>query len=80
MAYRGVLFRRDRLFGDSLVSKGKGAKRVGMNDGCMANGLVEVENQKDSGRMTGILEAISTGVQTPPVASNKVLSEILVPN
>ena len=30
--------------------------------------------------MTGILEAGSTGVRTLPVASNKVLPEILIPH
>ena len=51
-----------------------------MVDGFMANGLVEVEIRKGSGMMTGILEAGKTGARTLPMASNKVLPEILIPN
>ena len=47
----------------------------------MADGLVEAENRKGSGMTTaGILEAGSTGAKTLPMASNKVLPEILIPN
>ena len=48
--------------------------------GFMADGLVEVENRKGSGMTTGIFEAGSIGARTPPMASNKVLPEILIPN
>ena len=50
-----------------------------MVDGFMADGLVEAEKRKGSGMTTGILEAGSAGPRTLPVASNKVLSEILIP-
>ena len=52
----------------------------GLRELRMADGLVEVENQKGSGMTTGILEAGSTGARTPAMASNKVLPEILTPN
>ena len=51
-----------------------------MVDGFMADGLVEVENQKGSGMTTEILEAGSNGARTLPMASNKVLPEILIRN
>ena len=44
----------------------------------MADGLVEAENRKGSGMTTGILEAGSTGARTLLMASNKVLTEILI--
>ena len=44
----------------------------------MADGLVKAENQKGSGMTTGILEAGSIGLRTLPMASNKVLPEILI--
>ena len=47
--------------------------------GFMADGLVETEKQKGSGITTGILKAGSTGAPTP-MASNKVLPEILIPS
>ena len=77
---QGILFGRVRLFGDSLFSKGRGAERVNYGLWCMADGLVEVENRKGSGMTTGILEAGSSGAQTLPMASNKVLLEILIIN
>ena len=46
----------------------------------VADGLVEAENRKGSGMTTGILEAGSTGARTLPMASNKVLPEILIPS
>ena len=46
----------------------------------MVDGLVEVEKRKGSSMTTGILEAGSTGARTLPIASNKVLSEIMIPN
>ena len=46
----------------------------------MADGFVEVENRKGSGMTTGILEAGSTGARTLPMAWNKVLPEIQIPN
>ena len=46
----------------------------------MADGLVEVENRKGSGMTTGILGAESAGTRTLPMASNKVLPEILIPS
>ena len=49
-------------------------------DSLMADGLVDVENRKGSGMTTGILEAGSTGAQTLPMASNKVLPEMLMPS
>ena len=51
-----------------------------MVDSFVADGLVEAEKRKGSGMTTGILEAGSTGAQTLPVASNKVLPETLIPN
>ena len=51
-----------------------------MADSLKADGLVEVDNRKGSGMTTGILEAGSTGVRTLPIASNKVLPEILIPS
>ena len=51
-----------------------------MIDGFMADGLVEAENRKGSGMITGILEARSTRARTLPMASNKVLPEIPIPN
>ena len=69
-----------RLFGDSLVSKGRGLRELSMVDGFMADGLVELENRKGSGMRTRVLEAGSTGVQTLPMAANSVLPEILIPN
>ena len=59
-----VLFTRFRLFGDSLVSKGRGAER----ELRMADGLVEAENWKNSDVTTGILEEGSIGVGTLPMA------------
>ena len=44
----------------------------------MDDGLVEAENQKGSGMTTGISEAGNTGERTLPMASNKVLLEILI--
>ena len=52
----------------------------GLRELRMADGLVEVENQKGFGMMTGILEAGSTEVRTLPMVSNKVLPEILFPS
>ena len=51
-----------------------------MADGVMTGGFVQAENWNGSGMTTGILEAGSTGAQTLPMASNKVLSEILIPS
>ena len=63
-----------------LVKVGR-LKELSMVDGFMADGLVEVENWKgsNSGMTTGILEAGSTEARTLPMASNKVLPEILIP-
>ena len=44
----------------------------------MANGSAEAENPKGSGMTTGILKSASTGARTLPMASNKVLPEILI--
>ena len=41
---------------------------------------MEVENRKGSGMTTGILEAGNIGSRTLPMASNKVLPEILIPS
>ena len=49
----------------------------GLEELRMADGLVEVENQKGSGITTEILEAGSNGVQT---RSNNDLPEILIPS
>ena len=49
-----------------------------MTDGLMADGLVDAEKRKASGIMTGILEAGSTGARTLPMASKKVLPEMLI--
>ena len=65
---------------DIFVRKGRGLRELSMVNGFMADGLVETENRKGSGMTTGILEAGSTGAQTLPMASNKVLPEILIPN
>ena len=46
----------------------------------MADGLVAAENWKGSGMPTGILESRSTGERTLPMASNKVLPEMLIPS
>ena len=46
----------------------------------MADGLVNAEDRKSSCMTTGILEAGSSGVQTLPMASNKVLPEMLIPS
>ena len=46
----------------------------------MADGLVVAENWKGSGMTTGILEAGSAGARTLPMASNKVLQEMLMPS
>ena len=51
-----------------------------MVDGFVADGLVEVETRKGSGKTTGILEAGSTGARIQPMASNKVFPEILIPS
>ena len=63
-----------------LVKAGGLAERVKYGWCFMADGLVEVENRKGSGMTTGILEAGSTGAQTLPMASNKVLPELLIAN
>ena len=39
---------------------------------------MEAENRKGSGMTAGIFEAGSTGARTLPMASNKVLPEILI--
>ena len=41
---------------------------------------MEAENQESSGITTGILETRSTGARTLPMASNKVLPEMLIPS
>ena len=46
----------------------------------MADGLVDAENRKGSSMTTGILEPRSTGTRTLPMASYKVLPEILIPS
>ena len=51
-----------------------------MVDGLMVDGLVEAENRKGSGMTTGILEAGGNGTRRLPMASNRVLPEILIPN
>ena len=51
-----------------------------MVDGSMADGMAEAENRKGSDMTTGILEAGNTGARTLPMASNKVLPDILIPN
>ena len=66
--------------GTVLSVKVGGMRELSMVDGFMADGLVEAENRKGSGMTTGILEAGSTGARTLPIASNKVLPEILIPN
>ena len=66
--------------GTVLLVKVEGLRELSMVDGFMADGLVELENRKGSGMTTGILEAGSTGAQTLPMASNKVLPEMLIPN
>ena len=50
-----------------------------MVDGFMDDRL-EAVKWKGSGMTTGSLEAGSTGARTLPMASNKVLPEILIPN
>ena len=75
---REVLFRGFRLFGDILVSKGRGLRDLRMADGLMADGLVDAENWKGSGMPTGILETGSTRARTLPMASNRVLPEMLI--
>ena len=62
-----------------LVGVG-GLRELSIVGSFMVDGLVEVEKWKGSGMTTGILEAGSTGTQTLPMASNKVLSEILIPS
>ena len=62
-----------------LVKVGE-LRELSMIDGFMADGSAEVENRKGSGITTGILEAGSNGARTLPMASNKVLPEILIPN
>ena len=42
--------------------------------------MLVVEKRKGSGLTTGILEAGSTGVRKLPMASNKVLPEMLTPS
>ena len=42
--------------------------------------MLGAEKRKGSGLTTGILEAGSTGARRLPMASNKVLLEILTPN
>ena len=59
---------------------GGGLRELSMVDGFMADCLVEVENRKGSGMTTGILKTVSTGARTLPMASNKVLPEMLIPN
>ena len=66
--------------GTVLLVKVGGLREFSMVDGFMADGLVEVENRKGSGMTTGILEVGSTGTRTLPMASTKVLPEILIPN
>ena len=47
----------------------------------MTGGFVlGAEKRKGSGLTTGILEAGSTGARKLPIASNKVLPEMLTPN
>ena len=55
-----------------------GGGRGRLRDLRMANGLVDAENQKGFDMTTGILEAGSTGTQILPMASNKVLPEMLI--
>ena len=57
---------------------GVGGGRGRLRDLRMANGLVDAENQKGFDMTTGILEAGSTGTQILPMASNKVLPEMLI--
>ena len=52
----------------------------GLRELSMADGLVKAENRKGSSMTTGILEAGSTGARILPMASDKVLPEILIPN
>ena len=66
--------------GTVLLVKVGGLRELRIADGLMADGLVEVENRKGSGMMTGTLEAGSTGAQKLPMVSNKVLREILIPS
>ena len=66
--------------GTVLSVKVGGLRELSIVDGFMADGLVEVENRKGSGMTTGILEAGSTGARALPMASNKVLPEILFSN
>ena len=42
--------------------------------------MLGAEKQKGSGLTTGILEAGSTGTRRLPMASNKVLPEMLTPS
>ena len=42
--------------------------------------VLETEKRKGSGLTTGILEAGNTGAGKLPMASNKVLPEILMPS
>ena len=46
----------------------------------MVDGLVGAEKRKGSGNDDWNLEAGSTGARTLPMASNKVLPEILIPS
>ena len=64
--------------GTVFLAKVGGLRELSMVDGFMADGLVEAEKRKGSGMTTGILEAGSTGPRTLPMASNKVLPEILI--
>ena len=59
---------------------GGGLRELSMVDGFMADGLVEAEKRKGSGMTTGILEVGSAGPRKLPMASNKVLPEILIPS
>ena len=59
---------------------GGGGRELSMVDGFMADGLVEAEKRKGSSMTTGTLEAWSTGSRTLPMASNKVLPQILIPD
>ena len=52
----------------------------GLRDLRMVDGSVDAGSRKGSGMLTGILEAGSTGARTRPIASNKVLLEMLIPS
>ena len=81
MAYRGVLFRGFRLFGDNLVSRARGL-RYGLD---MAGGLVSlvvaVNLNEDSPLLREVfgLEVGGADGHSCPIASNRLIPVMLTP-